>query len=90
LKLDGKLKEVARSIEKDTYKQCGNLPAEYETLIERIQETLNLLKPCPYLSRQLRNKRFNVENIKELFDKSLGEMKTLNVMFKKEFQENSA
>jgi len=40
LKEDGKIKDIARSLEKEIYKLYGTLPAEYETTIENIHDTL--------------------------------------------------
>lgn len=90
LKDQGKLREYARMIEKEVYKATGNLPAEYETTIDNMIDILDKLKLFPFVSKELKRKSFNVENLKELFGKNLVEIRKYNQMFRRQTQENSA
>ena len=57
--------------------------------MENVHDTLAKLRNFYFLSKQVKNKKFELENLKELFEKSTKEMKNWNHLFKKQFQKNS-
>lgn len=89
LKEDSKIKDIARTLEKEIYKMHGTLPADYETIIDNVHDTLAKLRNFYFISKQIRNKKFELENLKELFEKTSKEMKNWNHLFKKQFHQYS-
>lgn len=62
LNKENKAKEVARNIEKEIYRAVGNLPAEYESSIDNIIEILKEVKQYPYLSKEIKRRKFTINN----------------------------